>query len=161
MDDFFELSVIDSNQYTPVMEKVNICEVVCEEILANYLEFEKKGITPLFEQADDVIDVWAERKLLVRVIQNLISNGIKYSTGDMEFSVIQGERVVLFISNTISQSIDVEKIFDKFYRADSARNSDGMGLGLYICRKFMEEMEGDIFAVSDEDRLTIKVELTS
>lgn len=41
------------------MEKVNICEVVCEEILANYLEFEKKGITPLFEQADDVIDVWA------------------------------------------------------------------------------------------------------
>ena len=48
VDDFFELSVIDSNQYTPVMEKVNICEVVCEEILANYLEFEKKGITPLF-----------------------------------------------------------------------------------------------------------------
>ena len=51
-----------------------------------------------------------------------------------------------------------KNIFDKFYQADSARNSDGMGL--YICRKFMEEMEEDICAVSDEDRLTIKVELT-
>lgn len=159
VDDFFELSVIDSNQYTPIMEKVNICELVCEEILVNYLEFEKKGITPLFEQADDVIGVWADPQLLMRVIQNLISNGIKYSTGKMEFSVTQGDKVVLSISNSISQSIDVEKIFDKFYRADASRNSDGMGLGLYICRKFMEEMEGNISAVSDEDMLTIKVEL--
>ena len=53
VDDFFELSVVDANQYTPVMEKVNLCEVVCEEIIANYLAFEKKGITPLFKQADD------------------------------------------------------------------------------------------------------------
>ncbi|MDD6071223.1 MAG: HAMP domain-containing sensor histidine kinase [Clostridiales bacterium] len=159
VDDFFELSVIDSNQYTPVMEKVNICEVVCEEILANYLEFEKKGITPLFEQADDVIDVWADRKLLIRVIQNLISNGIKYSTGKMEFSVIQDDKVVFSISNSISQSIDVEKIFDKFYRADASRNSEGMGLGLYICRKFIEEIQGNISAYSNGDMLTIKVEL--
>lgn len=54
----------------------------------------------------------------------------------------------------------MEKIFDKFYWADSARNSDGMGLGLYICRKFMEEMKGSISAHSDGDRLTIKVKLT-
>lgn len=161
VDDFFELSVIESNQYTPVMEKVNICEVVCEEILGNYLEFEKKGITPLFEQADDVIGVWADRKLLMRVIQNLISNGMKYSTGKMEFSVTQGDKVVLFISNSISisQSIDVEKIFDKFYRADTSRTSEGMGLGLYICRKFMEEIQGNISAYRNEDILTIKVEL--
>lgn len=159
VDDFFELSVIDSNQYTPVMEKVNICEVVCEEILANYLEFEKKGITPLFRQADDVIGVWADRKLLVRVVQNLISNGIKYSTGNMEFSVIQDDKVVLSISNSISHSIDVEKIFDKFYRADASRNSDGMGLGLYICRKFIEEIEGNISAYSNDDMLSIKIEL--
>ena len=74
VDDFFELSVVDSKQYTPVMEKVNLCEVVCEEILANYLAFEKKGITPMFEQADDEILVLADRKLLARVVQNLISN---------------------------------------------------------------------------------------
>lgn len=134
VNDFFELSVVDSNQYTPIMEQVNICEVVCEEILAHYLGFEKNGITPIFEQANDIIWVWADKKLLVRVMQNLISNGIKYSTGKMKFSIIKAEKISLFISSSISETIDVEKIFDKFYRADNSRNSEGIGLGLYICR---------------------------
>lgn len=158
VNDFFELSVVDSNQYTPIMEQVNICEVVCEEILAHYLGFEKNGITPIFEQANDIIWVWADKKLLVRVMQNLISNGIKYSTGKMKFSIIKAEKISLFISSSISETIDVEKIFDKFYRADNSRNSEGIGLGLYICRKFIEDMNGHISAYSKDDMLHIKIE---
>lgn len=159
VDDFFELSVVDSKQYDPVMETVNLCEVVCEEILANYLAFEKKGITPLFEQADDEIQVWADRKMLARVVQNLISNGIKYSTGRMEFVITEGKGVTLAISNSISDPVDTEKIFDKFYRADVSRKGEGAGLGLYICRKLVEEMNGKITAENVNDNLTIKIEL--
>ena len=161
VDDFFELSVVDANQYTPVMEKVNLCEVVCEEILANYLAFEKKGITPVFEQADDEIPVWADRKLLARVIQNLISNGIKYSSGKMEFVITEGERVTLAISNSVSDAVDTDKIFDKFYRADASRKVEGAGVGLYICRKFVEEMNGKISAGSENEKLTINIEFLS
>lgn len=158
VDDFFELSVVDANQYTPVMEKVNLCEVVCEEILANYLAFEKKGITPTFEQADDEILVLADRKLLARVVQNLISNGIKYSAGKMEFLITTDECVTLAISNSISEVIDTKKIFDKFYRADASRNGEGAGLGLYICQKLVEEMNGKISASSEDESLTINIE---
>ena len=134
-----------------------IC-VVCEEILANYPAFENKGITPLFEQADDDIQVYADRKLLVRVIQNLISNGIKYSTGEIEFVITEGQSVVLAISNSISEDVDTEKIFDKFYRADVSRKGEGAGLGLYICRKLAEEMNGKISARSENKRLTVNIE---
>lgn len=158
VDDFFELSVVDANQYTPVMEKVNLCEVVCEEILAIYLAFEKKGITPLFEQADSEVMVLADRKLLARVIQNLISNGIKYSTGKMEFVITEGECVTLAISNSISEAVDTDRIFDKFYRADVSRKGEGAGLGLYICRKFVEEMNGTIGAQNAKGKLIITVE---
>lgn len=161
VDDFFELSVVDSNQYTPVMENVNICEIVCEEILANYFAFEKKGITPQFEQANDEILVWADRKLLLRVIQNLISNGIKYSMGKMEFVITEGKQITLSISNSILGSIDTEKIFDKFYRADASRKGEGAGLGLYICRKLVEEMNGKISARCCEGILIIRIELMS
>lgn len=161
VDDFFELSVIDSNQYTPIMEKVNICEVVCEEILANYLAFEKKKIVPVFEQANDEILVWADRKLLTRVIQNLISNGIKYSTGKMNFTIITDERIILSISNSVSKWVDTKKIFDKFHRADASRNGEGAGLGLYICQKLVEEMNGKISACSHDGILTIKIELVN
>ena len=160
VDDFFELSLVDSEQHTLKMENVNLCEVVCEEILANYPTFEKKGITPLFEQANDDIQVCADRKLLVRVIQNLISNGIKYSTGKMEFAVTDGQSVVLDISNSISENLDTEKIFDKFYRADVSRKGEGAGLGLYICHKLVEEMNGKISADNKNGTLTISIEFT-
>ena len=121
--------------------------------------FEKKGITPLFEQADGEIFVLADRKLLARVVQNLISNGIKYSTGKMEFVITEGECVTLAISNSISEAVDTDRIFDKFYRADVSRKGEGAGLGLYICRKFVEEMNGTIGAQNAKGKLIITVEM--
>ena len=159
VNDFFELSVIDSDTYTPVMEKVNLCEVVCEEILANCVAFEKKGIMPIFEQADDTVWVLADKKLLVRVIQNLISNNIKYATGKVRYSISQDEKVLLEIVSDSAHEINAEKIFDKFYQGDSARGSEGTGLGLFICRRFMEDMDGRIWAESSDEEFRIKVEL--
>ena len=159
VNDFFELSVIDSNSYNPVMEKVNICEVVCEEILANYVSFEEKGIMPIFEQADDTVFVLADKKLLVRVLQNLISNNIKYATGKVNYSISQKETVLLEITSSSTRKVDAEKIFDKFYQEDFARGSEGSGLGLYICRKFMEDMNGRIWAETSDEEFRIKVEL--
>ncbi|MBO5453543.1 MAG: sensor histidine kinase [Clostridia bacterium] len=62
------------------------------------------------------------------------------------------------ISNSISENLDTEKIFDKFYRADVSRKGEGSGLGLYICRKFVEAMDGKIYAGSENERLTINIE---
>ena len=159
VNDFFELSVIDSDTYVPVMEKVNLCELVCEEILANYVSFEEKGIKPIFEQADDTIFVLADKKLLVRVLQNLISNNIKYATGKVNYSISQKETVLLEITSSSTRKVDAEKIFDKFYQEDFARGSEGSGLGLYICRKFMEDMNGRIWAETSDEEFRIKVEL--
>ena len=159
VDDFFELSVVDSDSYTPIIEKINLCEVVCEELLANYPNFENKGITPVFEQADGTVWVQADRKFLTRIIQNLISNGIKYSTGKMEFVITESEKTTLAVSNTISEAVDTRKIFDRFYRADISRSGEGAGLGLYICRKLAEEMGGNIFATESKNKLTVKLEL--
>lgn len=159
VNDFFELSVIESDTYIPVLEKVNICEVICEEILANYVSFESKGITPVFKQAEDIVWVKADRKRLVRVIQNLISNSIKYSAGEVKFEISIGLKVSIYISSSVSQKVEVGKIFDKFYKADNSRSSDGSGLGLYICRKFVEDMKGKISAESSDTRFNVKIEL--
>lgn len=155
VDDFFELTVVESDRYTPQIEKLNICEIVCEEILSCYLQFEKKGIIPLFEQADDTIWVRADPKLLTRVIQNIISNGIKYSDGKIEFAITESDCVALAVSNSVSGEVDAERIFDKFYRADVSRKGEGVGLGLYICRKLVEDMNGRITACNENGKLTV------
>lgn len=66
---------------------------------------------------------------------------------------------ILGISNSVSEAIDTEKIFDKFYRADASRKGEGAGLGLYICRKLVEEMNGTIVAQNAKGKLIITVEM--
>ncbi|MBQ9534804.1 MAG: HAMP domain-containing histidine kinase [Clostridia bacterium] len=160
VNDFFELSVIDANGCEPVMEKVDVNDLICELILANYPNFETKGITPHFEAGGNPMYAQADRKMLTRVLQNLISNGIKYGGGGIEFQLSSEEAVHIFVSNSIgNQEIDTERLFDKFYRANRARTADGAGIGLYICKQLVQAMGGSISANVNDGRLTIAISI--
>ena len=90
VNDFFELSLIESDQVDIKSERVNLSEVICEEILAESPEIDKKGLEPSFEQAEQNIYVIADKKRLVRIIQNLISNAVKYSEKKLDFKIDSG-----------------------------------------------------------------------
>ena len=49
------------------------------------------------------------------------------------------------------------KIFDSFYRGSNVSDKDGSGLGLYICRRLMNNMNGDVFAEQTEDEFKVTV----
>lgn len=161
VNDFFELSVADSGEYSIHMERIDIGEMLCEQILANYPNFEQKKITPEFAQAGKAFYIAGDAELLERALQNLISNSIKYSSGRIVFSLSeqsQKETVVLKVSNSVKRAIDTEYVFDRFYREDAARSTDGTGLGLYICRKFIEDMGGSIRAFCENEVFTVEAE---
>lgn len=161
VNDLFEVSVIDLETDEPVWENVNLCRVVCEEILAANPQFEERGIIPGFSQADKDVLVRGDCRQLTRVVQNLISNAVKYSAGKVDFSVNQGKRVVLVVTNDLRREVDTGRIFDRFYQEDISRSSEGSGLGLYICRRLVENMGGEIWAECEDGKLTVKVELES
>lgn len=161
VNDFFEISLIESDQVNISLEKVNLCELVCEEILAESPEIDKKGIEPKFPQAEENIFVNADRPKLVRVIQNLISNAVKYSNKRLDFYIENGnmETVTIKIQTDSSEDVDTDKIFDRFYQKDSSRTKGGAGLGLYICKEFVERMGGTIAAAQEENTFEIILEL--
>ena len=161
VNDFFELSVIDSKGIEPVMESVDVNDLLCELILANFPNFEAKGITPRFEDSGTPVYAKADKKMLTRVIQNLISNGIKYSSDRLEISLEETENAVkISLTNPISDyDIDVEKIFDKFYQSSKARTANGAGIGLYVCKQFVTAMDGMISASLKKGVLTVTVTL--
>lgn len=161
VNDFFELSVIDSKGIDPVMESVDVNDILCELILANFPNFEAKGITPRFEDSGNPVYARADKKMLTRVIQNLISNGIKYSSDRLEISLEETKNAVkISLTNPISDyDIDVEKIFDKFYQSGKARTANGAGIGLYVCRQFVMAMDGMICASLENGLLTVTVTL--
>lgn len=161
INDFFELSVIESQGCTPKMESVDAAGMICEQILANHPIFEEKNITPHFENSDKTVIVSADPNMLNRVIQNLISNSVKYTSGDISFRVCQENgQVIIIVSNPVNSPVDVSHIFDRFYTQDKSR-SKGSGIGLYICRQLTEAMGGSIGAETDGDSLSVKVILHS
>lgn len=160
VNDFFELSVIESNGCEPIMEKIDVNDMLCELILANYPNFEAKNITPYFEDGGKPVYASADTKMLARVIQNLISNGIKYGNSRLDFTLTVDEAVHISVSNPVTENnIDAERIFVKFYQTSSSRSTSGAGIGLYICRQFVEAMNGSITADIDNGRLTVNVTL--
>ncbi|HBZ04054.1 MAG TPA: sensor histidine kinase [Lachnospiraceae bacterium] len=161
VNDFFELSLIESGQVNVQMEKVNLSEIICEEILSESPEIDRKGIEPVFEQAEENIYVYADKKKLERVIQNLISNAVKYSVKKLEFviGIEEAPVITLRIITDATESINTDKIFDRFYQQDSSRTKGGTGLGLYICKSFVEMMYGSISAKQEGDLFEIDLKL--
>ena len=162
VNDFFELSLIESGQLEGKQERVNVSELICEEILAESPAIDAGGIEPVFPQADENIYVMADRKLLTRVIQNLTSNAVKYSDGKLEFRLEElagASRIAMTILSSTAQEIETDKIFRRFYKEDSARSKGGAGLGLYIVKCFVECMNGRVRAEKEGEEFRVIVEL--
>lgn len=84
------------------------------------------------------------------VLQNIIENSIKYGDGrriEILFSEEDG-CLLITVKNSGCTLPDTElpHIFDSFWRGTNSENKNGSGLGLYICRRLMHKMNGDIFA---------------
>lgn len=162
INDFFELSLIGSGQTRAVPERLNLSEMICEEILAQSPEIDVRGIEPCFEQADTNIYVQADRKMLTRVVQNLLSNSVKYTRGRLDIAIEkQGARTAFRIVTDTADEIAADRIFDMFYMEDASRHKGGTGLGLYIVKEFVECMGGSIHADQKDETFVMTVELQS
>lgn len=98
---------------------------------------------------------------LTQVLDNIISNALKYSPdgGEVRFGVtVSGDYIKVMISDDgmgIPKS-NVNRIFDRFYRADKARSRalGGTGLGLAIAKEMIVAHKGEIWAQSEEGKGT-------
>lgn len=101
--------------------------------------------------------VTADRSKLKRVLDNLISNAIKYGRpgGEIILAAEEYEKGLVIQVSDNGKGISTQAlhhVFDSFFRADSARSSSvpGSGLGLAICRSIVDSHHGKIWLTSEE-----------
>jgi PAS domain S-box-containing protein len=99
--------------------------------------------------------VWADRDRAEEVLTNVIDNAAKYSADGTEIRVeakVINDKMVVSVSDEGEgiPSDELAKLFNKFQRVErgDARQTYGYGLGLYISRKFIEAMGGQLWAES-------------
>ena len=151
-EELFRYSVISSVSDLSY-EKVNVGRVLEDTLISFYGAFEQKNITPNISLPDSVVVRTLDKSALSRIFGNIISNAVKYSDGD--FSVTMTDTGEITFSNTASElsSVDVGKLFDRFYTVDSARKSTGLGLS--IAKLLTERMGGCISADYKGNMLSI------
>ena len=151
-EELFRYSVISSVSDLSY-EKVNVGRVLEDTLISFYGAFEQKNVTPNISLPDGVIIRSLDKSALSRIFGNIVSNAVKYSDGD--FSVIMTDTGEITFSNTASElsSVDVGKLFDRFYTVDSARKSTGLGLS--IAKLLTERMGGCIAADYKGNTLSI------
>ena len=135
--------------------KMNVSEVPFGELVSDTVsEFEplaKSKEKNVFANVDKRVTAVGDEALLHRLVGILMDNAVKYCDAGGEIKVVltKGRRVVLTVENTYAAvgETDLNRLFDRFYRADKARKfTGGYGVGLSLAKAIAENHRGEITA---------------
>lgn len=155
VDDLLDLSKVESGAWTPEIERVEIEPLVTELLDALQPAYAGAGVSLVLDFAPgaDILNV--DRTALRQVLANLVENGIRHSpAGTVTISTEQAPNGIIVSVRDTGEGIAPEhlpRIFERFYRVDSARarRSGGTGLGLAIVKHLAEAHGGRVEAISE------------
>ncbi|AVQ98237.1 two-component sensor histidine kinase [Oceanobacillus iheyensis] len=162
-DHFYDLARIETNQKEIALSTFSLSKLVEETFLDFYDQLEKKQIEVQFPEEIYEQKIIADRIMLIRVIQNVIQNILRYAKSKTIIDYNMKENyLILSIKNDIKtdSKVAIEKVFMRFYTEITSRtNTESSGLGLYLSKKLVEKMNGKIDAELNNDWFILKIHL--
>lgn len=165
MNELFEYTKLSSNEFKLERFQVDIIAILSHLIKEYEIIYQKEGLT--LENKIDLenCNVMLDTDKMIRVIQNLLDNARKYA--------VKGSKVIIHVyrkENDLSieiknktdqlKSDDINKLFERFYKGDTARSkTDSSGLGLSIVKRIVELHEGTIKAKLQEDIICFEIKI--
>ncbi|GFZ25469.1 two-component sensor histidine kinase [Lacrimispora indolis] len=160
VESFFELSVIESGQSELAEAAVNFTNIVSEAVVDFIPRFEAAELEPDVDLGDKSLYIAGDTTALGRIVQNLLSNALKYTAGRVKVALEERDgEIILTVVNEVRTDTppDMERIFERFYTGDDCRNSGSAGLGLYIVKLLAEKMQGAVSASLENKMLSVYV----
>ncbi|EKD88846.1 MAG: hypothetical protein ACD_34C00305G0003 [uncultured bacterium] len=158
INDLLNVSRLDSGKFELHPKNVDL-RLMIDEVKGELVHFASAhNIEIISRLADGLPTVTADSDKVREVILNLLTNAIKYNRpGHHEVIVAAAVKEKMVEVSVQDQGIGIPKkgqdhMFEKFYRADNAVESqtEGSGLGLYIAREIIRLHGGDIWLTSEE-----------
>ena len=154
----FEFSkILDTLEKNINIKKGECCiNEILEETLVNFYSiFKEKSIIPTIKITNKKIYKTVNEVSIVRIFENILSNVSKYSNGN--FKVEMNEDGIITFSNkaTSLDATTVQKIFDRYFSVENAKESTGIGLS--IAKQLVELNNGEIYAKYIKGTLFIEI----
>lgn len=158
LEDLFIHSKISDSEYELKKESVEIFPIICKVMASFYYDFENRNIEPIIHFSNKQLRVMANQDMLIRMFHNLVSNALKH--GYDYFEIREQDNKIYFINKVQnSDHIEIERLFDRFYLADSSRHQNSTGLGLSIVKQIAEIHGWDISANMEDDKINIILDI--
>lgn len=157
---FYDLSRIEGNEYNFNYKKVNLSNVLCENIAIFYNDFINNNIEPVIEIEEGIKEIISDEGAITRIFSNLIGNMIKHGGNYVKISLKQENDIIIteFTNKATGLTAEnVDKLFDRFYTVDNSRSDRNTGLGLYITKVLVEKLGYNITVKLDNENLKIKI----
>lgn len=155
MEELFCYAVVTTPSYELQYEEV-VLNHALEECISDFYELiRSRGIIPEIQMPEQRIIRYLDRKAVLRIFENVISNAIKYSDGDLAVTLNEEGEIVFANHASGLDEVQVGRLFDRFYTVEDA--SCSTGLGLSIARTLAEQMGGSMGAEYRDGKVRIRI----
>lgn len=143
------LNKLENQKIYPALKEINLTELVCECMINFESAWEEKNLS-IDTEIQDEIFVTSDSEFLKIIINNLISNAVKFTVngGKIKISLEKKskESVAVSVSDTgcgMDEKIG-NHIFEKFYQGETSHSNEGNGLGLALVKRIIDILEYEI-----------------
>lgn len=159
VNDLLDVARIDQGRLPLIKEELNIEEIIRDVIDSNRNLAGSHNVAINVRNYGKVPKIMGDRRRMVVVLDNLISNSIKYTKekGMVDVAITpEKNRIVVCVKD---EGVGIPKkqqknVFHKFFRSDNAikNQTEGTGLGLYIAKNVISQSGGDMWFDSEENK---------
>ncbi|AOZ92931.1 sensor histidine kinase [Paenibacillus crassostreae] len=160
LDQLLDITRQDEDNLEMYVTMDNLSEIV-RKIAADYLMFlEGQNFTVEVNIPDKDIEAWIDSSLIERALRNLLDNAIRYGSEGhyLEIGLLEKDDAICMTVIDKGRGIPLqnqEHVFERFYRVDSSRKGEGLGIGLSIVKEIIIGHGGSITLTSVPHEKTV------
>lgn len=160
LEELFTFTKLKNESYNLELTPCCINRIMKETVFSYYDDWVRMEIQPDIQITEEQLYIHGNRQGLRRVIQNVIKNGLDHGEKKISIELERNQnQAVLRISNQVTypEQINIDHVFERFYKADVSRSKTSTGLGLSIAKELVSRMDGEIEAKIEKEEFIVEM----
>lgn len=160
LEELFTYTKLQDAEYDLELARMDFTQCVCDTAFSFYDAFQDRSVTSQADFTEKQLFIDGNEQAVRRIVQNILKNALTHGKSQISLALFQTDGKVCFrCENDVEhpEEIDVEQVFSRFYKADSARTRVSSGLGLSIAKGLAEKMNGTLTAALQDDRFSVEL----